>query len=138
MRAGSLSRHLADLHKIYQGQVVAGELLDRCEGVVYKVKEGHGKLKCLFPLCTGELASGWMMRKHFHDLHPLDYVTVPREGQYPWCPCCGMQVDPQYLAHINERVPGGDGETPPVGHGSAISACFVQAIHGSRGRTGKG
>jgi hypothetical protein len=28
MRAGSLSRHLADLHKIYQGQVVAEELLD--------------------------------------------------------------------------------------------------------------
>jgi hypothetical protein len=103
MQAGSLSRHLADIHKIYQGQVVAEELLDQCEGVVYKVKERHGKLKCLFLLCTGELAGRWMMQRHFFDLHPLDYVTIPREGQYPRCPCCGMQVDPHYLAHINMK-----------------------------------
>ncbi len=95
MRAGSLSRHLADLHEIYHGQVVAEELLDRCEGVMYKVKERHGKLKCPFPLCTGELTGGWMMRWHFCDLHPLDYVRVPREGRYLWCPRCGMQVDPR-------------------------------------------
>jgi hypothetical protein len=94
MRAGSLSLHLADLHEIYQGQVVAEELLDRHECVVYTANEGYGKLKCLFLLCTGELASGWMMQWHFCDLHPLDYVMVPREGQYPQCPCCGMQVDP--------------------------------------------
>ncbi len=50
MRAGSLGRHLADLHKIYLGQVVAEELLNWREGVVYKVKERHGKLKCPFPL----------------------------------------------------------------------------------------
>ena len=83
MRAGSLSRHLADLHKIYQGQVVAEELLNEREGVMYKVKERHGKLKCLFPLCTGELADGWMMRWHFCDLHPLDYIRIPKEGRYP-------------------------------------------------------
>jgi hypothetical protein len=72
MRAGSLSCHLADLHKIYQGQVVAKELLGWREGVMYTAKEGHGKLICPFPLCMGELASGWMMQQHFHDLHPLD------------------------------------------------------------------
>jgi hypothetical protein len=60
--------------------VVAEELLDWREGVVYTVKERHGKLKCPLPLCTGELAGRWMMRWHFCDLHPLDYVTVPREG----------------------------------------------------------
>ncbi len=103
MRAGSLSHHLADLHKIYQGQVVAEELIDWREGVVYMVKEGHGKLKCPFPFCMGKLAVGWMMQRHFHDLHPLDYVTVPREGQYPWCLCCGMQVNPRYPAHINTK-----------------------------------
>jgi hypothetical protein len=103
MRVGSLSCHLADLHKIYQGQVVAEELLDWHENIVYKAKKGHGKLKCTFPLCTGELASGWMIQWHFCDLHPLDYVTVPREGQYPWCLCCGMQVDPRYPAHINTK-----------------------------------
>ena len=34
MRAGSLGHHLADLHEIYQGQVVAKELLNMCEGAV--------------------------------------------------------------------------------------------------------
>ncbi len=103
MRAGSLSRHLADLHKIYQGQVVAEELLDQCEGVVYEMKVRCGKLKCLFFLFTGELVGGWMMRQHFCDLHPLDYITLPREGQYPRCLCYGMQVDPHYPVHINTK-----------------------------------
>jgi hypothetical protein len=115
--AGSLSCHLADLHKIYQGQVVAEKLLNRREGVVYKVKERHGKLKCPSPLCMGELAGRWMMQWHFCDLHPLVYITIPREGRYPRCPRCGMQVNPGYLAH-NVGM-------PPVGYGSAISACFV-------------
>jgi hypothetical protein len=132
MRAGSLSCHLADLYEIYQGQVVAEELLDWHEDVVYMAKEQRGKLKCPFPLCTGELASRWMMRWHFHNLHPLDYVTVPREGRYPWCPRCVMQVDPRYLAHINmKECRAGDGETPPAGHGSVIIACFARTIHGS-------
>ena len=61
MRASSLRCHLADLHEIYQQQVVAKELLCRREGVVYEVPLGHGTLKCPFPLCKGELASGWMM-----------------------------------------------------------------------------
>ncbi len=57
----SLRCHLADLHEIYQQQVVAEELLNRQEGVVYKIPLGHGTLKCPFPLCKGELAGGWMM-----------------------------------------------------------------------------
>jgi hypothetical protein len=44
-----------------------------------------------------------MMRWHFCDLHPLGYITIPKEGRYPRCPCCGMQVDPRYLAHINMK-----------------------------------
>jgi RNase P subunit RPR2 len=82
MRASSLGRHLADQHQIYQQQVVAEELLNRREGVVYEVPLGYGKLKCSFPLCKGELASGWMMQRHFRDLHPLDYVVVKKEGRY--------------------------------------------------------
>jgi hypothetical protein len=94
MRANSLGCHLADLHKIYQGQVVDKELLDWHEGVVYGMKERHGKLTGPFPLCTGELTGGWMMRWHFCNLHPLDYITIQREGRYPRCLCCWMQVDP--------------------------------------------
>jgi hypothetical protein len=101
MRASSLGRHLADQHEIYQQQVVAKELLDGQEGVVYKVPLGCRKLKCPIPLCKGELASGWMMRRHFHDLHPMDYVVVKKEGRHPRCPRCSMQVDPWYLVHIN-------------------------------------
>jgi RNase P subunit RPR2 len=83
MRASSLGRHLTDLHEIYQQQVVAEELLDRREGVVYEVPLGHGTLKCPFPLCKGKLASRWMMRQRFRDLHPLDYAVVKKEGRYP-------------------------------------------------------
>ena len=83
MEASSLGHHLADLHKIYQQQVVAKELLEGREGVTYKVALGCRKLRCPFPLCKGELASGWMMRQHFRDLHPLDYVVVAKEGRYP-------------------------------------------------------
>jgi hypothetical protein len=101
MRANSLGRHLADQHQIYQQQVVAEELLNRREGVVYKVPLGVGKLKCPFPLCKGELASGYAMRRHFQDLHPLDYVVVRKEGYYRRCPRCSMQVNPIHPAHIN-------------------------------------
>ena len=61
MQASSLGCYLADLHKIYQQQVVAEELLEGREGVTYKVALGCGKLRCPSPLCKGELASGWMM-----------------------------------------------------------------------------
>ena len=95
MRASSLSCHLADHHEIYQQQVVAEELLKGREGVTYKVAPRCGKLRYPFPLCKGELANGWMMRRHFTDLHPLDYVVVVKEGRYLWCPHCGMQTDRQ-------------------------------------------
>jgi len=85
MRVSSLGHHLADQHEIYQMQVVADELLDRREAVVYDIPLGCRKLKCPFPLCKGELASRWMMRRHFRDLHPLDYVVVKKdkEGRHP-------------------------------------------------------
>ncbi len=65
MRASSLSCHLADLQEIYQyqQQVVAEELIDEQQGVVYCVGEGPaGKICCPFPRCSGKLASGWMMQ----------------------------------------------------------------------------
>ena len=68
----------SSMRRVRQVQVVAKELLDRREGVVYKVPLSCGKLNCPFPLCTGELASGWMMQWHFQDLHPLDYVVVKK------------------------------------------------------------
>ena len=103
IRAISLGRHLADQHEIYQMQVVAEELLDGREGVVYEIPLGFGTLKCPFPLCKGELASWWMMRRHFRDLHPMDYIVVKKAGRYPRCPRCSMQVDPRYPAHINTK-----------------------------------
>ena len=77
----SLNRHLADQHEIYQQQVVAKELLEGREGVTYKVASDCGKLRCPFPLCKGELASGWMMRRHFRDLHPSSIMwLLQRKG----------------------------------------------------------
>jgi len=43
---------------IYQQQVVAKELLNRREGVVYKVPLGVGKLKCPFPCTRGSWQMG--------------------------------------------------------------------------------
>ena len=93
------------LLQIYQQQVVAKELLEEREGVRYNVAIGCGKLRCPFPLCKGELASGWIMRRHFRDLHPLDYVVVAKAkyGRYPRCPHCGMQSDLRYPTHINTK-----------------------------------
>ena len=61
--------------------MVAKELLEGQEGVTYKVALGCGKLRCPFPVIKGELTSGWMMRRHYRDLHPLDYVVVVKEGR---------------------------------------------------------
>ena len=94
MRASSLSHHLADLHEIYQQQVVAKELLDKQQGAVYRVGEGYAGTLCR-PFPSGKMASGWMIQRHFRDVHPLDFVVLPKEGRYLHCPRCGMQVNPR-------------------------------------------
>jgi hypothetical protein len=71
MRQSSLSRHLADVHDIYQQAVVAEELLEERDGVTYEaVMNLAGKFSCPYPRCKGELNSGWMMQRHFCDVHP--------------------------------------------------------------------
>jgi hypothetical protein len=37
-----------------------------------------------------------MMQRHFWDVHPLDLVKVPKEGQFNRCEQCRMQVHPAY------------------------------------------
>ncbi len=41
-------------------------------------------------------------------------------------------------AYQHEGVSGGDSETTPAGHGSAISTCPAPAVHGAWGRVGEG
>jgi len=128
-----LGRHLADQHEIYQMQLVAEELLSRREGVVYEILLRCGKLKCLFPLCKGELASGWMMQRHFQDLHPLDYVVVKKEGRYPRCPHCNMQVNPRVLTHINTkecRIGSARHHQRDMAVRSALALCQQFTVHG--------
>ena len=73
MKASSLSRHLADVHNIYQQTVVAEELLELHPPVIYTVSaELHARdLPRLYPRCVGKLGDRWMMRWHFWDVHPL-------------------------------------------------------------------
>ncbi len=101
MKASSLSRHLAEVHNIYQQTVVAKELLELCPPVLYTVSAGlHARgLPCPYPQCLGRLGDGWMMRRHFWHVHPLDLVMVPKEGRYTRCERCGMQVNPLYHHH---------------------------------------
>jgi hypothetical protein len=39
------------------------------------------------------------MRRHFWDIHLMDFVKVPKEGKFPRCRQCWMQVDPRYPRH---------------------------------------
>ncbi len=68
--------------------------------VTYKVDPKYnGRLPCPIPGCLGEHKDGWMLRRHFQDLHPFDRVIVPKEGHFPRCEQCLMQVNPPYPCH---------------------------------------
>ncbi len=76
-------------------------------GVRYQAHPGrNGKIPCPVPGCPGELQDGWMLRRHFRDLHPFDRVVVPTEGYFPWCKRCRMQVNPAYPQHIRMKECG--------------------------------
>jgi hypothetical protein len=100
MKASSLSRHLADVHDIYQQTVVAEELLELRPPIAELHVRG---LPCPFPRCLGWLKDGWMMRRHFRDVHPLDLVRVPSKGCYSRCEWCAMQVNPFYPRHVQTK-----------------------------------
>ncbi len=53
-------------------------------------------LSCPYPGCEGHLQDGWMMPRHFWDVHPMDLVKVPKEGKFDHCKQCRMQVHPMY------------------------------------------
>ncbi len=101
LKASSLGHHLADVHNIYQQTVVAEELLEDQPPVLYTVSpELHAhNLPCPFPGCKGWLQDGWMMWRHFRDVHPMDLVKVPKEGKYDCCERFDMQVHPLYPRH---------------------------------------
>jgi hypothetical protein len=44
-----------------------------------------------------------MMRRHFRDVHPRDFVEIPSKGFFPRCEWCGMQCNPSYPAHTNTK-----------------------------------
>jgi hypothetical protein len=98
----SFGRHLADVHDIHQQAVVAEELLEEQESNMYN----SGKsFYCPYPGCLGMLNSGWMMRCHFRDINPKDFVELQHkhEGFYPLCERCEMQCNPSYPTHINTK-----------------------------------
>jgi hypothetical protein len=105
MRHSSLGRHLANVHDIYQQAVVAADLLEERESNTYVADVSYsGKFfTCPFPGCLGVLNSGWMMRRHFRDVHPKDLVELQHEGFYPRCEWCRMQCNPSYPTHINTK-----------------------------------
>ena len=78
MLASSLRCHLADVHDIYQLQVVFKKLLEECPPVIYTMsRQRAGKLACPYSLCKGLLKDGWNLHQHFQDVHPMDLVVVP-------------------------------------------------------------
>jgi len=89
----------------YQQAVVAEDLLEERISNTYVADASYlGKyFLCPFPGCLGALNSGWMMRRHFRDVHPKDLVQLQHEGFYPWCERCGMQCNPSYPTDINTK-----------------------------------
>ncbi len=107
MMAHSLHQHLAEQHDTYQAVVVSKDYLVPRAGVQYQAHPGrNSKIPCPVPGCPGELQDGWMLRRHFRDLHPFDRVVVPTEGYFPRCKRCRMQVNPAYLRHIRMKECG--------------------------------
>ena len=77
MRASSLRRHLADMHNVFQQRVVAKEMLEHHPAQTYDVTNWSlAGFSCPFPGCDGILSGGWMMQRHFWDVHPMDLVPV--------------------------------------------------------------
>jgi hypothetical protein len=104
MAASSMRRHLADQHEIYQEVVVAEELLVAGAVVTYPATAKFGgKIDCPVPSCAGVLTSGWILRQHFSDPHPLDRVLISKEGYFPRCERCAMQVNLAYPRHIRTK-----------------------------------
>ena len=101
LKASSLGRHLADIYDIYQQAVVAEELLEVHLPILYMVNEMPypGALSCLHPGCEGHLWDGWIMWRHFRDVHPLDLVKVLKQGHFNRCKQCRMQVHFAYPQH---------------------------------------
>jgi hypothetical protein len=102
--ASSLSRHLVDLHEVYQHTAVAEELLDNQAGMSYRATTlANGKIPSPFTGCVGELGSSWMLRRHFRDVHPRDLVIAPKEQQFSCCKRCCMQVNFAYPRHTRTK-----------------------------------
>ncbi len=59
---------------------------------------------CPFLGCPGVLSSLYMLRRHFRDLHPMDFVEIPWEGTFPHCEQCAMQCNPRYTRHNFSQV----------------------------------
>ncbi len=92
LKASSHGHHLADVHDIYQQAVVAKKLLEVRPPVLYTVNKVlyPGALACPYSGCEGHLRDGWMTRRHFRNIHPLDLVKVPKEDRFGQCEHCGM------------------------------------------------
>jgi hypothetical protein len=100
MKASSLGHHLADIHDVYQQRMGVKEWLGSRPAMTYGVTDwSPAGLACPFPGYDGILRDGWMMQRHFWDVHPMELVNVPKEGKFLWCWRCGMQVNPRYPRH---------------------------------------
>jgi hypothetical protein len=135
LQASSLRSHLAEQHLIYQAVTIPEDYSTPWMAVTYRVAPKYnGRLPCPIPGCLGEHKDGWMLWRHFRDLHPYDRVIVPKEGYFSRCKRYCMQVNLSYPCHIRtkECQVGMDRRLqrkPAIA--SALALCQEFAIHGS-------
>jgi hypothetical protein len=139
MSASSLYCHLADQHKVYQQVMVAEELLGAQAGMTYHVHpELGGGLKCPVPGCAGKLHGGWMLWRHFRDLHPFDKVVVLTEGYFPRCEgwLCNAGKPCVPLTYLDARVPDRGGAEVTMGINGTFCIGPTSPVLGPRGHAG--
>ncbi len=131
MKASSLKTHLASQHVVYQVVTVPEDYMVPCTAVMYQTDPKYnGRLPWPIPRCLGEHKDGWMLRRHFQDLHPFDEVIKPKEGYFPWCEWCFKPIVPPSC--LDEGMPGRNGPPATMGVGNSIGSCPSSRFHDSR------
>ncbi len=91
----SLWSHLANIHGVFQADVINKEYLKSCPGRVLGASQSaDGKFQCPVPGCVGEAETKWGMYRHFRDRDLLGRVSMQLgKGTYPKHALYGMQTN---------------------------------------------
>ncbi len=141
MNASSLSRHLADLHEVYQQMVVVEELLDNQAGMLYRATTlTNCKISCPYPGCVGG-GTGIKLDVEM----PLPEHTPKGSGNCAKGARVPALQEMQHAgelclpkAHLHKGVRNGHGKMTTARSGGGLSTGPSLSVHSARGCPQKG